>query len=67
MLDISKNPIGTDGAAFLARMLDSTLIAVQFLEVLALDHCQIPDQGGRVLVRPSLCTGPAGSLASHHL
>jgi hypothetical protein len=51
LLDVSKNPLELAGVGHLSRMLDCRTIAVQFLEVIVLDHCLIPDLGGQALVR----------------
>jgi hypothetical protein len=51
LLDVSKNPLELAGTVILSRMLDCRIIAVQFLEVIVLDHCLIPDLGGQALVR----------------
>jgi hypothetical protein len=47
----SQNPIGQQGAVYLARLLNVKRIPTQFLQVVCLDQCQITDAGGLALVR----------------
>jgi endonuclease IV len=49
-LDASQNPIGQQGATYLARLLNIKRIKTQFLCKVTLDHCHITDAGGNSLV-----------------
>ena len=50
----SQNPLGQQGAVYLARLLNVKRIPTQFLQSVFLDSCHITDAGGAVLVR-SMC------------
>ena len=47
----SQNPLGQQGAVYLARLLNVKRIPTQFLHSIFLDSCHITDAGGAVLVR----------------
>eukprot|EP00798_Chlamydomonas_sp_ICE-L_P022708 gene22707-29864_t len=45
-LDLSENPLGLNGAKIIADLLDCGVTRTQFLTVLKLNKCGIPDLGG---------------------
>ena len=50
-LNASQNPIGSQGAMYLARILNIKRVRNQFLCRVMLDQCHITDSGGQALVR----------------
>lgn len=50
-LNASQNPIGSQGAMYLARVLNIKRVRTQFLCRVILDQCHITDSGGQALVR----------------